>query len=173
MRYMSFVPTSKMTSGKVTDKLGEPYGHVTDLLVDPSNGKIALAVLSFGGVLGLGNTHKVIPFEALQMNPNTFDYQINIGKDVIENAPEMDATDVTDYKKLNDLFKYYGMPAYWDQNINFDTQDPVYKDTKVNNHEQYEGSYQISDPRRNPVDNNKFTEDVDTDKLEGKPSTKS
>jgi hypothetical protein len=170
---MSFVPTSKMTSGKVTDKFGEPYGHVTDLLIDPSNGKIALAVLSFGGVLGIGDTHKVIPFEALQMNPNTFDYQINIGKDVIENAPKMDASDVTDYKKLNELFKYYGMPAYWDQNVNFDTTDPVYKDIKTNDHQQYEGSYQVSDPRRTPESNNQFTEDVDIDKLEGRPSGKS
>ncbi len=173
MRYISFVPTSKMVSGKVTDKLGEPYGHITDFLVDPSNGKIALAVLSFGGILGLGDTHKVIPFSALQMNPNTFDYQISIGKDVIENAPKMDASDVTDYKKLNDLFKYYGLPAYWDQNINFDTTDPVYKDIKVNNHQQYEGSYQISDPRRTPEGNNQFTEDVDINKLEGRPSGKS
>lgn len=173
MNIISLAPSSKMVSGKVTDKMGEPYGRITDLLIDPANGKVALAVLSFGGVLGMGDTHRLIPWEALQMNPNTFDFQISIDKKLLEDAPAMDASDVTNYKGLTELFKYYGFPAYWEKNLNFDTQDPVYKEAKINNHQQYEGSYQISDPRRTPEENNKFTEDVDTDKLEGKSSSKS
>ncbi len=78
MNIISLAPSSKMLSGKVTDKMGEPYGRITDLLIDPANGKVALAVLSFGGVLGLGDTHRLIPWEAFQMNPNTFDFQISI-----------------------------------------------------------------------------------------------
>lgn len=173
MNIINLAPSSKMISGKVTDKLGEPYGHITDLLVDPANGKVAMAVLSYGGVLGMGNTTRLIPWEALQMNPNTFDFQISIDKKILEDAPEADARDVTDYKKLTDIFKYYGVPAYWEKNLNFDTQDPVYREAKINNHQQYEGSYQISDPRRTPESNNQFTEDVDTDKLEGRPSSHS
>jgi hypothetical protein len=173
MNIINLTPSSKMISGKVTDKLGEPYGHITDLLVDPANGKIAMAVLSYGGVLGMGNTSRLIPWEALQMNPNTFDFQISIDKKILEDAPEADANDVTDYKKLTDIFQYYGVPAYWEKNLNFDTTDPVYKEAKVNDHQQYEGSYQISDPRRTPESNNRFVEDVDTDKLEGRPSSKS
>jgi hypothetical protein len=173
MNYLGLTPSSKMISGKVTDKLGEDFGRVTELLVDPANGKIAMAVLSFGGVLGMGDTHRLIPWEALQMNPNTYDFQINIDKNMLETAPEMDAADVTDRKRLSDLLKHYGYPAYWEQNMNFNTDDPVYKDKKVNDHEQYEGSYQISDPHRTTESNNEFTEDVDTDKIEGQPSQRS
>ncbi|QHT67430.1 PRC-barrel domain containing protein [Rhodocytophaga rosea] len=173
MNIINLTPSSKMISGKVTDKLGEPYGHITDLLVDPANGKIAMAVLSYGGVLGMGNTSRLIPWEALQMNPNTFDFQISIDKKILEDAPAADASDVTDYKKLTDIFQYYGVPAYWEKNLNFDTTDAVYKEAKVNDHQQYEGSSQISDPRRTPESNNRFVEDVDTDKLEGRPSSQS
>ncbi len=173
MNYLGLTPSSKMISGKVTDKLGEDFGRITELMVDPANGKIAMAVLSYGGVLGMGDTNRLIPWEALQMNPNTFDFQINIDKRMLESAPEMDASDVTDRKRLSDLFRHYGYPAYWEKNMNFSTEDPVYKDKKLNDHQQYEGSYQISDPRRTPEGNNQFTEDVDINKLEGRPSQRS
>lgn len=170
MMYLSLVSTDKMLSGKVTDKMGEDYGKISELLVDPASGKIAMAVLSYGGLLGMGDTKKLIPWVSLQMNPNTYDFQISVDKQMIDTAPALDADDVADRQRLSELYRHYGSPAFWEDTANFGTQDPVYKEAKVNDHEQYEGSSQISAPHRTPEENNKFTEDVDTDKLEDRPS---
>lgn len=167
MEYLGLVGTHEMLSGKVRDQMGEEYGKIKELLVDPNSGRIVLAVLSYGGILGMGDTTKLIPWEGLQLNPNTHDYIINMSRKMLETAPEMNISDTTDRKLLTDLYKHYGYPAFWEDNTHFDTSDPVYQASKDNMAEASQGSYQISDPRRNPKSNNQFTEDVDIDKLEG------
>jgi hypothetical protein len=179
MDYLGLFAAHKMLNGKVTDKLGDSYGSIKDFLIDAQTGKIAMAVLSYGGVLGMGDTTKLIPWEALQLNPNTLDYQISINKSIIDQAPEMDISDVTDRPKLSQLYKHYGVPAYWENMAGFDTTDPVYKEAKANDHQQYEGSHQITQPvmatKHGALeDDNRFNEEVDLDKIQGqKPASHS
>jgi hypothetical protein len=168
MNYLGLVGTNDMLSGTVRDQMGEEYGRIKELLVEPSSGRIVMAVLAYGGILGMGDHTKLIPWTALQLNPNTHDYVITLDRKLMETAPELDVKDTSDRKLLSELFKHYGHPAYWDENVTYDAEDPVYKEAKANTHQQYEGSYQISDERRNPESNNRFTEDVDIDKLEGR-----
>jgi len=43
-------------------------GKIDALLIDPKDGKVSHAVVSMGGVLGVGNEKVVVPFDALKMS---------------------------------------------------------------------------------------------------------
>jgi hypothetical protein len=46
---------------KVINTAQEDLGKIEDLVVDARNSRLAYAILSFGGVLGLGDKHFAIP----------------------------------------------------------------------------------------------------------------
>jgi uncharacterized protein YrrD len=48
------ISASKVTGTEVYNTDGDHLGHIQDVMVDKRSGKIAYAVMSFGGFLGLG-----------------------------------------------------------------------------------------------------------------------
>ena len=61
-----FLTSRTITGDKVINMAGEHLGKIEDLMIDLGNGRIAYAVLSFGGFLGFGNKLFAVPWEALQ-----------------------------------------------------------------------------------------------------------
>jgi sporulation protein YlmC with PRC-barrel domain len=57
---------SKVIGAKVKNSKGEDLGKVEELVVDPGEGTIEYAVLSFGGFLGMGDKLFAIPFQLLK-----------------------------------------------------------------------------------------------------------
>ena len=55
---------------KVRNPAGEDLGRIEELMLDLQEGRIAYAVLSFGGVLGLGDKPFAIPWPALSLRPD-------------------------------------------------------------------------------------------------------
>jgi sporulation protein YlmC with PRC-barrel domain len=56
---------SEIIGNKVVNREGEQLGNIKDLMIDLDDAQIACAVLSFGGLLGLGDKLFAIPLEAL------------------------------------------------------------------------------------------------------------
>jgi sporulation protein YlmC with PRC-barrel domain len=79
----------------VNDRSGQPVGKIANLVFD-QNGRIELAVIGIGGVLGLGEKEVAVPFEAVR--PDTAGgkrvFVIDATKDQLKAAPS--------YKTLND-----------------------------------------------------------------------
>ncbi len=50
-----FLTARTINGAKVINMAGEHLGKIEDLIIDLENGRIAYAVLSFGGFLDLGN----------------------------------------------------------------------------------------------------------------------
>jgi len=57
--------TSKVVGSTVVNELNVTLGTIDDLIVTPSE-KVPFAVLSVGGVLGVGTKYVVVPFSALE-----------------------------------------------------------------------------------------------------------
>jgi len=62
---------NSMIGNKVANSEGELLGTIKDLVVDLDDAQIAYAVLSFGGLLGLGDKLFAIPLEALTFDTRT------------------------------------------------------------------------------------------------------
>ena len=102
---------------KVTDPLGESLGKVEEVMLDSTPGRIAYAVLSFGGFLGLGDKLFAVPWNALRFDPQTDAFVLNADKTFLENAPGFDKNnwpDMTDTTWRKNVYSYYRTTPYWE-----------------------------------------------------------
>ena len=74
----------------VTNNDGDDLGKIEDLMVDTENGRVDYAVLSYGGIFGLGNKLFAVPMETLGLDPNEKCFILNAEKSYLENAPGFD-----------------------------------------------------------------------------------
>ncbi|HWR25020.1 MAG TPA: PRC-barrel domain-containing protein [Methanosarcina sp.] len=63
-----FLSASTIKGDKVVNTAGEDLGRIEELIVDLENNKIAYAVLSFGGFLGIADKLFAIPMQALKLS---------------------------------------------------------------------------------------------------------
>jgi len=111
------VAANKLTGDRVRNSAGENLGKIEDLAIDISTGRIAYAVLSFGGFLNLGNKLFAIPWEALSLNRRDHEFVLNVDRRQLEGAPGFDKEhwpDMADRDWGSQVFAYYGYKPYWE-----------------------------------------------------------
>ena len=103
---------------RVVNRKGEDLGKIEDFMIDPEQGRVGYAVLSFGGFLGMGNRLFAIPWEALKLAPEKKQFILDVDKKKLENAPGFDKDnwpDFADRQWGSTIYKYYGYSSYWDE----------------------------------------------------------
>ncbi len=81
---------SKIIGTNVKNTAGENMGGIKDLVIDPESGHVVYAVVSFGGILGLGNKLFAIPWSVLHWNRDKEYYVLDLDKETLKNAPGFD-----------------------------------------------------------------------------------
>jgi len=83
---------TKVIGGKVTNPAAEDLGKIEDVVINPNTGTIEYAVLSFGGIMGLGDKLFALPWTLLKpvgvpegRKDQTF--HLNVDKAKLEKAP--------------------------------------------------------------------------------------
>ncbi len=66
---------------------GTHLGTIDNFMVDKVSGQVAYAVLSFGGFLGLGESHRPVPWRALRYDVDLGGYVLDIDRDTLAGAP--------------------------------------------------------------------------------------
>lgn len=102
---------TSITGNKVHNPAGEELGKVEDLMIDLTSGEVTYAVVSFGGVLGIGNKLFAVPLQALKTDTENHEFVLDESKDRLENAPGFDKDnwpDAADSKWQNEVRSYYG-----------------------------------------------------------------
>ena len=89
-------------------------GEIDHLLIDKLSGRVAYAVMSFGGFLGLGHSHYPIPWSALKYDTARDGYATNITEQQLKDAPAFSDDSWTDRSWETQTHKHYGAPTYWD-----------------------------------------------------------
>jgi sporulation protein YlmC with PRC-barrel domain len=108
--------TSQILGDKVVNRTGEDLGKIEELMLDLEKGRVAYAVLSFGGFLGLGDKHFALPFEALKLDADKECFILDIEKEKLKNAPGFDKSNppkVADRTWGAQIYQYYGYHPYW------------------------------------------------------------
>jgi sporulation protein YlmC with PRC-barrel domain len=82
-----------LLSDRVRNSAGEDLGKIEDVAIDPQTGTIQYAVLSFGGVLGVGNKLFPIPWSALSISPSRDYLLVDIDKESLRRAPSFERND--------------------------------------------------------------------------------
>src|SRR5450755_2912586 len=106
-----------LTGDKVVNLQKEDLGKIEHLMIDLESGRIAYAVLSFGGFLGMGDKLFAIPWSALKVDTVEHRFILNVDKELLQRAPGFDKEHWPDMADLNwakGVFKFYGTKPYWD-----------------------------------------------------------
>jgi sporulation protein YlmC with PRC-barrel domain len=108
---------STLIGNKVYNLEGEKLGDIKDVMLDVDLGRIAYAVLSFGGFLGMGDKLFAIPFEAFRVDPSNDRIALNVPKEKLENAPGFDKDhwpSTADRTWAAQIHRHYGYRPYWE-----------------------------------------------------------
>ena len=106
-----------LTGDKVVNHQKEDLGKIEHLMIDLTNGRVAYAVLSFGGFLGMGDKLFAIPWSALSVDTVEKQFILNVEKGLLERAPGFDKDhwpNMADRAWGTKVFTYYGAKPYWD-----------------------------------------------------------
>ncbi len=103
--------TSSLAAHRIVNHQNEDLGKIEELMVDLETGRIAYAVLSFGGFLGLGDKLFAVPWSALTFDTDEKKIVLNVNKEWLKRAPGFDKDnwpDMADRAWSTRIFTYYG-----------------------------------------------------------------
>lgn len=83
---------SKIIGTTVKNANGDNLGDIKELVVNPESGQVVYAVVSYGGVLGMGDKLFAVPWKALLWTADKEHYILNVDKTTLKNAPGFDKT---------------------------------------------------------------------------------
>ena len=115
---------SSLTSDSVVNSKGEDLGKVEDIMIHLDSGRVAYLVLSFGGILGIGDKLFAIPWDMLTLDEDEKHFILDIDKERLENAPGFDKDnwpDMADPDFGRQLYSYYGhqQPSWMTEGTEF------------------------------------------------------
>ena len=96
---------------KVHNAQDEHLGDIKEIMLDMRSGKIAYAVLSYGGVFTVGEKLFAVPWNALKLDTKNKRFVLDIEKDGFKNAPGFDSSnwpDMADQSWADSISTYYG-----------------------------------------------------------------
>jgi sporulation protein YlmC with PRC-barrel domain len=110
----AMLKASNVIGASVTNPEGEKLGSISDLTMS-ANGRVRFAILSSGGVLGMGGKLIAVPMKALSFKDDK-NAILDISKKKLATAPsfdEKDWPDMSDRQWSEDTFRFYGVSPFW------------------------------------------------------------
>jgi sporulation protein YlmC with PRC-barrel domain len=107
---------STLNGDKVYNMDGEDLGEIEDIMLDVRSGRIAYAVLAFGGVMGIGEKFFAIPWSALTLDADRECLVLDIEKERLKGAPGFDKShwpSMADQAWADEVYRYYNQRPYW------------------------------------------------------------
>lgn len=101
---------STLIGDSVENSQGEKLGKLEEIMIDLQSGNIAYAVLSFGGLLGLGEKLFALPWNKLHVDQQRKCIIFNASKEQLKDMPGFDKDhwpDMTDTSWQSKITDYY------------------------------------------------------------------
>jgi len=105
----------------------EEVGKIKDIMLDIERGRIAYAVMSSGGFLGIGDKLLALPWAALTLDTTRKCFMLNATAERVKNAPGFDKDHwpaMADVGWATTVNEYYGTRAHWEDDA-LDPLDPL------------------------------------------------
>ena len=110
------IESDRVEGTAVCDANGRHIGSIKRLMIEKVSGKVAYAVMTFGGFLGMGEHEHMVPWNALTYDTSLGGYRTNINEEQLRGAPayarESDH-EWTDRNREKELHDYYRARYYW------------------------------------------------------------
>jgi hypothetical protein len=111
----SLIGSDKVEGTAVYGADDKKIGQVERVMLDKMSGKVAYAVLSYGGFLGVGEDYYPTPWMNLVYDTRLGGYRVNLTRDKLEKAPKYRKGSDWSWNRENDtrVYDYYGAAPYW------------------------------------------------------------
>ncbi|HEX3408353.1 MAG TPA: PRC-barrel domain-containing protein [Caulobacteraceae bacterium] len=108
---MTLIASDKVEGTPVFNRAGEKLGSIHNLMVNKKTGKVEYAVLSFGGVLGMGTDYYPLPWESLTYDTAQNGYLVDIDKETLKSGPHYSASAEPSYDRAfgQSVYGHYGL----------------------------------------------------------------
>jgi sporulation protein YlmC with PRC-barrel domain len=106
-----------ITGDHVRSAAGDDVGSIQEIMIDIETGRIAYAVLSFGGFLGIGDKLFAVPWSALRIDRGEHEFILDMNRQALKNAPGFDKNhwpDMADPVFGREVHEHYGRAPYWE-----------------------------------------------------------
>lgn len=87
---MRLMGSERLVGNVVCNESGEKLGHIKEIMLDTITGNVSYAVLSFGGMLGIGSKLFAVPWYRLKFDSSKKHFVLNVDKDRLKNAQGFD-----------------------------------------------------------------------------------
>ena len=117
-QYRRVLSASSLAGDSVKNAAGEDLGKVDEIMIDIPSGRVAYAVLSFGGILRMGNKLFAVPWDALTVDEDRKCFILDVDKATLESAPGFDKDNWPDMAEQTwgaQIYSYYGRRPYWEE----------------------------------------------------------
>jgi sporulation protein YlmC with PRC-barrel domain len=107
---------STLSGDAVVDRNGESLGEIKEIMVDVPTGRVAYAVLSFGGFLGIADKLFAVPWSALTLDSENRQFILDVDRDRLKDAPGFDKDHWPSMAQptwASTVYKFYGVDPYW------------------------------------------------------------
>jgi hypothetical protein len=100
----SLIASDKVEGTAVYGSDMKKIGRIENVMIDKFTGQVAYSVLSFGGLLGMGQDHYPLPWAKLKYNESLGGYVVNLTEKQLQGAPK--------YREDNSW--HSGVDEYWE-----------------------------------------------------------
>lgn len=112
--------SSTIVGSAVRNLKGDDLGKIHELVLDIVTGRIAYAVLAYGGFLGMGDKLFAIPWEALMKRSDERQFLLDLDENTLKTAPGFDRDHYpasADANWLSNVYTHYGYTPYWSGDV--------------------------------------------------------
>jgi hypothetical protein len=111
----SLIGSDKVEGTAVYGADEKKIGSIERVMIDKTSGKVAYAILSFGGFMGMGEDYYPVPWSTLKYDSNLEGYRVNLTEDQLKKAPKYSSSTDWNWNRDNDrrVYDYYRTDPYW------------------------------------------------------------
>lgn len=107
---------STLDGNAVLSSDGHDVGSLKEIMLDVTSGRVAYAVLSSGGFLGIGDKLLAVPWSALTLDTDNRCFRLAATADQVRNSPGFDKDawpSMADPVWASSVHQHYGREPYW------------------------------------------------------------
>jgi sporulation protein YlmC with PRC-barrel domain len=115
MKFRRTLGATTLIHDKVVNLNGQHVGRIEELMVDVTTGRVAYAVLSFGGFLGFGGKLFALPWSALTVDEQKKRFVVNVSREELDRIPGFDRDhwpDLSDLEHAAGVYRQWGASTY-------------------------------------------------------------
>jgi hypothetical protein len=112
----ALIGSDKVEGTAVYGADSKKIGKIERIMLDKISGKVAYAITTFGGFMGIGEDYYPLPWSALKYDTSLEGYKVNITDQQLRGAPKYSKTQNWDWNdRQNDrrIYDYYNVPLWY------------------------------------------------------------